>query len=411
MFSVIFYTLFYLILLIAWRNVIIFGFDFFPTARAGTHGRVLQGTRPTAALRPRVTGQRHQARATVRGQGVVHVVGRRADSGDLPEAGLGTVPAPVPVAVRVRGPVGGEAAGARGRGPGGVQPNVRHRFRVLRVAKERVLLRAGRPPEPDVRVPVRARIRGRTGPGDRVPDSLSQHDVRDGDRRPDGSVAVRVRRRQRRGRGLGRRRRVQGRRDSGPGNDHTLPVAGHRAPGGVRLLRATSAVHVRIVSRRGRPRRIRRPRHERDAGPPRLRVLGRVRVLQGVAGGQECMPRRPQAPAPPRPGWLHRPDRRSFGQRPASGHGRVRRFPVAHRSGHGRQQHVAHRRLRVHEVARLRDPAVAHQLVHVPDPEPGGGVHRGGRRAQKRPSHLSVRHGGQLQRAPRLVRGVLARLG
>jgi len=85
----------------------------FPTVRAGTHGRVLQGTRPTAALRPRVTRQRHQARAAVRGSGVVHVVGRRADGGDLPEAGLGSVPAPVPVAVRVRGPVGGAAAGAR----------------------------------------------------------------------------------------------------------------------------------------------------------------------------------------------------------------------------------------------------------------------------------------------------------
>jgi len=52
---------------------------FFPTVRTGTHGRVLQGTRPTAALRPRVTRQRHQARAAVRGRGVVHVVGRRAD--------------------------------------------------------------------------------------------------------------------------------------------------------------------------------------------------------------------------------------------------------------------------------------------------------------------------------------------
>jgi len=118
----------------------------------------LQGAGLATAVRPRAPGQRHQARAAVHRRGVVHVVGQRTDGGDIPETGFGTVPAAVPVAVRVRGPVGGAATGSRGRGPGRVQPDVRLRFRLLRVAEERVLLRPRRPPEPDVRVPVRTRV-------------------------------------------------------------------------------------------------------------------------------------------------------------------------------------------------------------------------------------------------------------
>jgi len=162
--------------------------------RDGTAGRILQGTGVAQAVRPRVAGQRHQARAAVRGQGVVHVVGGRADGGNLPETRFGAVPVAVPVTVRVRRPVGRTAAGTGGRGTGGVQPGVRLRFRVLRVPEERVLLRPGRPPESDVRVPVRARVAGRTGHRESVADARHGHVVHDGNGRPDRPVGVRVRR-------------------------------------------------------------------------------------------------------------------------------------------------------------------------------------------------------------------------
>lgn len=376
----------------------------------------MQGTRPAAVVRPRAAGQRHQARAAVHGSGIVHVVRERADRGNLSETGLGAVPAAVHVALRVRRPVGGTATGARGRGADRVQPRVRRRFRVLRVAEKRVLLRPRRPPEPDVRVSVHARVAGRTGQGHGEPDARGRgrHDddhVHHGDGRPDGPVPVRV---------LDDGRRVGGpRRHAGPGHRHALPVAGHRATGGLRVLDAPPTVHVRIVPERHGARGVHGARHERDAGPPGLRVRGRIRVRQGHGGGPGRVPRRPRRPAAARPGRRdlagRRRERRPVRVKEQTAQTvrlRLRRFPVAHRAGHGRQQHAAHRRLRVHEAARLRDTAapVAHQLVHVPYPEPADRVHRAGRRAESRPGHMPVRHrGDQLQR-PRLVPGVLGRL-
>lgn len=349
------------------------------------------------------------------GQGVVHVVRGRADGGDLPETGLGAVPAAVPVALRVRGPVGGTAPGAGGRGAGRVQPLVRRRFRVLQVAQERVLLRPRWPPEPDVRVPVRARVPGRTGARDgvayaRCGRGCRLRGVRDRDGRAHRPIAMRVRDRRGQGRGAGARGR------------HALPVAGHRASGGLRVLRAPRTVHVRVVPGRRGPGRVHGARHECDAGPPGLRVRGRVRVRQGAAARAGRVPRSPQTPATARPRWLnhagrarrrqrHRQRQRRRGVVVHRGRGRpLRRVPVAARAGHGGQQHAAHRRFRVPQGARLRDTAapVANQLVHVPHPEPRGRVHRGRRRAQDRARHLPVRRGGQLR--ARLVRGVLARL-
>lgn len=168
----------------------------------------MQGTRAAAAVRPRSVGQRHATRAPVHGPGVVHVVRGRADRRDLLETGLSAVPVTVPVTVRVRGPVGRTTPGARGSGTGGVQPRVRHRLRVLRVAQKRVLLRARRPPEPNVRVPVRARVARRTGPRDGDTGARGRRGrpgrrrrrrepvvVLHGDGRADRPAAVRVRRR------------------------------------------------------------------------------------------------------------------------------------------------------------------------------------------------------------------------
>lgn len=368
-------------------------------------------------MRPRAAGQRHQTRATVHGPGIVHVVRGRAHGGNLFETGLGAVPTAVSVALRVRRSVGGTATGSGGRGTGRVQPRVHGRFRVLRLAEERVLLRPRRPSELDVRVPVHARVAGRTGQGHGEPDARGRSrddddEVHHGDGRPDGPVPLRL---------LDNGRRVGGSgRHASPGHRHALPVARHRAAGRLRVLGAPKTVHVRIVPERHGARRVHGARHERDAGPPGLRVRGRIRVRQGHRGGPERVPRHPGRPAAPRPGRRHCAGRRRHRQRavrvqkqPAQTvRFRLRRFPVAHRTGHGRQQHASHRRFRVHEAARLRDTAapVAHQLVHVPHPEQADSVHRPGRRAQNRPGHMPVRRGGgQLQR-PGIVPGVLGRL-
>lgn len=180
------------------------------------------------------------------------------------------------------------------------------------------------------------------------------------------------------------------------------------AAGGMRVFRVARRrrAHRRLIPGRDGARGVRGAAHERDAGPQGLRVQRRVRVRARARGREGRVPRGPTTSTAAR-ARRHDPAGR---RRTGSPAGRLRRVPVAGRTVRRRRSQV--RRFRLHEAARLRDPGtpVAPQLVHVPHPEPRGRVRRARRRAQNSPRHMSVRRGGQLQRA-QLVRGVLARLG